>query len=172
MTEGSTEAAFLEVLLAKGLLRFKREELLMEKIFHSQQIDGEIVGFVQLLPNGDDVSIYRVGDSLNDVLRIPKSILPSKIRSRIDISTTPEFEILFIINEGLHDAYLKVKSRQKPSSFYKGANRLYNKQASFVKEYFTSMGKKEIVGLVKRYVHLHGKSLPKDKKSLLEIMTA
>ena len=59
MAEGSTEAAFLEVLLAKGLLRFKREELLMEKIFHSRQIDGEIMGFIQLLPNGDDVSIYR-----------------------------------------------------------------------------------------------------------------
>ncbi len=170
MAEGTTEMAFLEVLLEKSLLRFKREELLMEKIFHSRQIDGEIMGYIQLLPNGDDVSIFRVGDTLTDALRIPKSILPSKIRNREDISTTPEFEILFIIHEGLHEAFLKVKSHQKPSSFYKGVNKTYNKQASFVRDYFTSMGRKEIVGLVRKYVHLHGRSLPKGKESLLEIM--
>ncbi len=170
MAEGSTEVAFLETLLEKGLLRFKKEELLMEKIFHARQMDGEIVGYVQVLPKGEDITIYRVGDGLKDVLRIPKSILPSKIRARIDISTTPEFEILFIIKEGLHDSFLKVKSHQKPSSFYKGVNKAYNKQAFFVKAYFESMGKKEIADLVREYVRLHGKNLPKGKMSLLEIM--
>ena len=42
MTEGNTELAFLNVLLEKGILKFSTEELLMEKIYHSRQINGEI----------------------------------------------------------------------------------------------------------------------------------
>ena len=49
MTEGTTELAFLDVLLEKNILKFGREELLMEKMYHSRQIDGEIIGFIQLL---------------------------------------------------------------------------------------------------------------------------
>lgn len=170
MAEGSTEAAFLEVLLGKGLLRFSKEDLLMEKVFHARRLDGEIIGYIQLLRRGDDVSIYRVGDKLSDSLTIPKAILPEKIRSKTDVSTTPEFEVLFLINEGLYEAYLKEKSRMKPSSFYKARNRSYNKQASYVRDYFEQMSGEEIIHLVKRYVHLHAKSHPKGKKTLLEIM--
>ncbi len=172
MAEGSTEVAFLEVLLRKGLLRFRKEDLLMEKIFHARQLDPEIVGYIQLLRKGDGVSIYRVGDKLSDSLPIPKAILPEKIRSRTDISTTPEFEVLFLIHEGLYGAYLKEKSRMKPSSFYKSRNRSYNKQASYVRDYFEPMSGEEIVALARIYVHLHAKSHPKGKKTLLEIMKA
>lgn len=99
MTEGTVELAFINVLLNKGILKFKREELLMEDIYHVRQISGELVGYIQLLPSEDTVSIYRIGDKLSDELTIPKSILKSKVLKKYDISTTPEFEILFILNE-------------------------------------------------------------------------
>lgn len=172
MAEGSTEVTFLEVLLSKGLLRFSGSDLLMEKVFHARQLDGEIIGYIQLLRNGDDVSIYRAGDKLSDSLRIPKSILPGKISSKTDVSTTPEFEVLFLINEGLYQEYLKQKSNMKPSVFYKSKRRGYNKQASFVRDYFERMENEKIINLIKRYVHLHAKTHPKGKMTLLEIMDA
>lgn len=48
MTEGSDELAFVNVLLNKGILKFKKEELLMEDIYHARQITGELVGYIQL----------------------------------------------------------------------------------------------------------------------------
>ena len=78
MTEGLTELAFVNVLLEKKLLKFSKEELLMERIYHSRQISGEILNFIQILPNNDTVDIYRVGDKLQDKLKIPSSILKEK----------------------------------------------------------------------------------------------
>ncbi len=78
MTEGSTELAFVNVLLEKKLLKFSKEELFMERIYHSRQISGEILNFIQILPNNDTVDIYRVGDKLQDKLKIPSSILKEK----------------------------------------------------------------------------------------------
>lgn len=108
MTEGKTELAFLNVLLEKNILKFEKEELLMEEIYHSRQIDGKIKGYIQLLDYGNKVLIYRVGDGLKDKLSVPTTILPEKIAEIMDISTTPEFEMLFILNEDLYDEYLKV----------------------------------------------------------------
>ena len=95
MTEGKTELAFLDILLEKKILKFSKEKLLMEQMYHSRQIDGEIKGYIQLLNCQDKVFIYRVGDTLKDKLIIPKAILPEKIVEKIDICTTPELEILF-----------------------------------------------------------------------------
>ena len=72
MTEGTVELSFLEVLLEKDLLMFNKDELLAEKIFHQRQINGEVMGFIQMLPMSDSVTIYRVGDKLSDALKIPK----------------------------------------------------------------------------------------------------
>ncbi len=170
MTEGSDERAFVNVLLSKDILKFKKEQLLMEDIYHARQITGELVGYIQLLSNEDTVSIYRIGDKLTDEPTIPKSILKTKISGKYDISTTPEFEILFIINEGLYEEYLKTKSVKKPSAFYKEHNRRYKKQSSFVKEYFENMSNEEIVSLIKLYVKKHGHSHKKNLLTLEEII--
>lgn len=151
MTEGKTELAFLNVLLEKNILKFEKEELLMEEIYHSRQIDSEIKEYIQLLDYGNKV-IYRVGDGLKDKLSIPPSILPEKIAGKMDISTTPEFEMLFILNENLYDEYLKVKSNVKASSFYKKHNKKYKKQYDFIYEYFLKMSNKKIINLIDLYV--------------------
>ena len=74
MTEGADELSFMQVLLDRNLLKYSKEELLMESIYHSRQINGEITGYIQLLPSDDTVTIYRVGDKLTDKVKIPKSI--------------------------------------------------------------------------------------------------
>ena len=83
--------------------------------------------------------IYRVGDKLSDRLRIPQTIMSGKINNRLKVCTLPEFEILFILNEGLYDEYLKVKTDEKPSIFYKKINHHYKKQSTFVRQYFSDM---------------------------------
>ena len=170
MTEGTDELAFINVLLDKGILMFKKEELLMEDIYHARQITGELIGYIQLLPNGDTVSIYRIGDKLSDKLIIPKNIMSGKIKDKYDISTTPEFEVLFLLNENLYDEYLKVKSIMKPSEFYKVHNKKYKKQSSFVKDYFESMTNDEIIKLIKLYVKKHGRAHKHNQLTLKEII--
>lgn len=170
MTEGPTELAFVNVLLEKKLLKFSKEELLMERIYHSRQISGEILNFIQILPNNDTVDIYRVGDKLQDKLKIPSSILKEKIRNKYDICTLPEFEMLFILNENLYNEYLKNKSIKKPSVFYKEVNKKYNKQAKFVFDYFINMSNENIVSLIDLYVKKHKGAHSKNQYTLKEII--
>lgn len=89
-----------------------------------------------MLPMSDSVTIYRVGDKLSGSLKIPKQILSSKIKQIIDVSTTPEFEILFIIKENLFDEYIKCKTKIKPSIFFKMHNNEYKKQSKFIIDCF------------------------------------
>lgn len=170
MTEGSTELALLDVLLEKNLLKFNKKELLMEQMYHSRQIDGEIKGYIQLLNCQDKVIIYRVGDTLKEKLKIPSTILSEKIDKIIDVSTTPEFETLFIINENLYDEFLKVKSNTKASSFYKMNNKNYIKKYTFVYEYFSKMNSKEIINLINLYIKKRGKTLKNDHKTLKDLI--
>ena len=169
MTEETVELSFLEVLLEKDLLMFNKDELLAEKIFHQRQINGEIMGFIQMLPMSDSVTIYRVGDKLSDALKIPKQILPSKIKQIVDVLTTPEFEILFIIKENLFDKYIKCKTKIKPSIFYKMHNNEYKKQSKFITDYFYSMSNQDIIELLNEYVKKRGK-IHKDKFNLRDII--
>lgn len=170
MTEGSDELAFINVLLDKGILKFKREELLMEDIYHARQITGELIGYIQLLQNGDVVSIYRVGDKLSDKLTIPKNIITDKIVAKYDISTTPEFEVLFLLNEGIYEEYLKVKSSIKSSEFYKTKNKKYKKQSKFVTDYFQKLSDGQIIELIDLYVSKHGKAHKENQLTLKEII--
>ncbi len=142
----------------------------MEQIYHNRQIDSDIKGYIQQLNYNEKVIIYRVGDVLNDKLIIPKTILPEKIEKVIDISTTPEFEILFILNEDLYDDFLKVKSNMKASLFYKKNNKKYNKQYDFVYNYFSRMSNSEIKNLINLYVKKHGKILNKGQLTLKELI--
>lgn len=170
MTEGTTELAFLDVLLEKNLLKFKKEELLMEQIYHKRQIDSVIKGYIQLLTNQDKVTIYRVGDALKDKLKIPSTIISTKIDQIIDVSTTPEFEVLFLLKEDLYTEFLKVKSTTKASSFYKQYKKRYNKQYDYVFTYFSNMSDVEIINLIALYIKKHGKALKKNQKTLIELI--
>lgn len=169
MTEGTDEKAFLEVLLEKGMLKYARSELFYEKIFHARQINGALEALVSGLPPEGKVLVYRVGDKLSDRLRIPSS-LSSRIKEVVDISTTPEFEVLLILEEGEYQNYLKEKSKKKPSEYYKELHPDYRKGSEWVKGYFEELDQKEIKELLERYQRLRGSLLPKGRKSLLDLV--
>ena len=96
--------------------------------------------------------------------------MSDKIAGVVDISTTPEFEILFILNENLYNEFLKVKSSTKPCSFYMKHNKKYRKQFDFVLDYFSKMTNKEIINLINLYVKKHGKTTKNNQKTLKEII--
>lgn len=171
MTEGTDELALIEVLIEKDLFIFKKEELLMEQPFHKRQIDGELTGYIQGLSYGDTIDIYRIGDKLSDKLKIPRSILDEKIRNKFKICTLPEFEILFILNEGIFDNFLRNnKGNLKPSEFYKSHNSEYKKQAVYIKQYFSKMSEDEIISLINLYVEKRGKMHNHDELTLKAIV--
>lgn len=142
----------------------------MEQIFHSRKISGELIGYIQVLPTNDTVTIYRVGDKLSDKLTIPKAIIKEKILETYDVCTLPEFEILYILNDGLYDDYLKNKSIKRADVYYKEKNNNYSKRSSFVYEYFKLMSNEEIIELIKLYVQKRGGTHKKTQLSLSDIM--
>ena len=84
------------------MLKFSKEELFYDDIFHLRQLKGDIIIKLRSLGHEDTVDIYRVGDKLSDVLRIPNEIkkLPIRRINKIeDVLISPEFEILMIIHE-------------------------------------------------------------------------
>lgn len=111
LTEGTDEKALFDLLLSRGLLKFKKDDLLFNEIHHGRQLKymPKQVTAIQMLPNQEKVKIIRIGDKLNDVFQIPKDLRMKIDSSCEDYHTTPEFEILLIINENQYPKYLKTK---------------------------------------------------------------
>ncbi|MGL4950032.1 MAG: hypothetical protein ACRC5M_06590 [Anaeroplasmataceae bacterium] len=158
LTEGTVEKAFIELLLDRKLLKFDEKKLFNEKIHHCRQLTSEMVGFIQLIDIESNVSIYRIGDKLSDKLKIPKSILKEKIAGVYDICTKPEFEMLLILHEGKYDDFNKIKSKLKPSQYYKQINPNFKKTPNFINNYFSNLSNKQIMDLIDLYVQKCGKN--------------
>ena len=170
MTEGTCELAFMNALLEKGLLKINRRQLLGEQIFHLRQIKGEAEVLIQSIKNNDVVDIFRVGDKLNDKLKLPKTILASKIETVKDYCILPEFEILLLLHENLYEAFLKNKSKSKPSEFYKSSHRDYNKQYKYVYDYFFKLCEQEIIDIIHLYNKKRQKSHNKNQHLVSELL--
>ena len=170
MTEGTDEKALIDVLIEKDLLKFNLEELVFEQCFHKRQIDDELLSIIRQLPYDDKVIVYRVGDKLSEKFDTRKKDIPGKIVEVNKVCTLPELEMLFIINEGMFDEYMKVKSSCLPSQFYKSKNRKYRKQAAFVFDYFKNMTIEEIVDLLKRYTEKRKRAHDKDQRTLCDLL--
>ncbi len=170
MTEGSDEKALIDVLIEKDILKFDVKELLFEQSFHKRQIDDEMLSIIRQLPFNDKVVVYRVGDKLSEKFDVRKKDIPGKITEVYKVCTLPELEMLFIINEGLFDDYMKVKSSLSPSEYYKSKNKKYKKQATFVMDYFDDMEVDEIKKLFKLYCEKRSKVHDKDQYSLLDLL--
>ena len=158
MTEGNTEKTFLEILSDRNLLKYKKDELLYHKIFQLRQIDNATIHKIYALPKDSSLVIIRVGDTLSDELKIPNEIKYIFKGKTIDVCTKPEFEILMIINDGLYEDYLKVKSITKPSRYYTKKNKKYDKSSEYTKKYFNNLTDKEIIDLVKEEHKLRNKA--------------
>lgn len=169
MTEGSDELAFLEVALDKDLLKYNKSDLLYEEVIHARQIREDLIARIQLLEPNVKIKIVRVGDKLSDKLRIPKEIKRRVIDTVDDYCTTPEFEMLMIIKEGMFNEYNKVKSQKKPSEFYMAKHPDYHKSREYVSAYFESLSITEFSSLLKEYEEKRGKTIPCGKNSIYHL---
>lgn len=143
MCEGTDELSIINILLDKDMLKIKRDELLGLTPYHARQINNNptLKTALGMYTGNDDIEILRIGDTQTDELKIPKEFKGKLSEERIKkYCTKPELEILFIISEGLHKEFQKVKSKEKASNFAKKNiaynGKKYNKKVEFYKEYF------------------------------------
>lgn len=156
MTEGPSEKTFLDLLLRRNLLCFRKEDLFYHEIYFSRQIKGMLLANLESLSMQDKVVIIRVGDKMSDSLKIPPLIKP-KIEREIKVCTLPEFEILMILKEDKWMEYQKNKSKEKPSDFIKVILPGYRKKSIQVLEYFSKLTDDEILNLLNDYCLKQGK---------------
>jgi hypothetical protein len=138
MCEGPNELEIIQMLLEGGFLIFSEDDLLGLRPYYAKQINTAIKTELNIYP-GNDVCVYRVGDTLTDALKIPVDF-KEKIKKVEKYCTKPELEMLLIIAEGKWDDYNKVKSSVKPKDFAK-MNVIYNgkrydNSTAFYREYF------------------------------------
>ena len=161
LLEGSTEKAFIEILMDKGIFAINADDMLDMRPHQKRQIDTYLLALIRQLDLDDKVKIIKIGDKMSDKLRIPKDII-NKIESEEKYCTKPEFEMLLILAEGLTKEYGKVKSTIKPKSFAKEYivhnKDKYTNSSKWIKSYFEEWNTRNIKNLLqsyKKYKHHH-----------------
>lgn len=154
LLEGSTEQAFIEVLMDKGMLAINEDDMLDMRPHQKRQVDSYLAALIRQLDPDDSVRIMKIGDKMTDRLRIPKDIA-GKIESQRKYCTKPEFEMLLILAEELTSEFEKVKSKMKPKAFAK-ANIVYNQKRyanspDWIRSYFEPWSRAELVRLLNVY---------------------
>ena len=153
MTEGSCEKALLDVFIEKDLLKYERNDLLYEEIHHARQIKGQLITKIEQLPPSEKIVIIRVGDKLNDELKIPKHI-KYKINDIIKICIKPEFELLHIINEGEYKKYNNNKHIKPCEYLLKYVLKDYEKHYEYNYNYFMLLEVAKIRNIINDYNRL------------------
>lgn len=171
MCEGPNELKIIDILLDHDCLRITRDDLLGLEAYHARQIAGSSVVQIALNMYPGEVTVLRIGDKMNEKLKIPK-LYEEKIISVEKYCTKPELEILLIISEGLTKEYEKVKSSEKAKTFAKRnvkcGRRPYKNDTSFYDEYYGNNVNK-LVDSIKKYRHIKG-SHDKDEHYLAELL--
>ena len=141
MCEGPNELEIVRLLLAANKLKFTVDDLLNLVPYHARQITSSVAVKNALLLYPGDVNVLRIGDKLNDELKIPKDY-KDQIKSVSKYCTKPELEMLLIISENKEREFEKVKSHISPKSFSKEHivyNRhRYDNSTVFYREYYSN----------------------------------
>ena len=170
MTEGPNELGLMNLLLDEEKLVFTRDDLLDLRPFHARQLTSP-----HLLPSlthyHGDLSVYRIGDALNDKLKIPAELL-SRIEEERKFCTKPELEILLVIAENRAKDFEKEKSKKSPKEFCKEHLRFqgkrYDNSTEFFLNYFS--GRIEfLVHTIKEYKRTHKKH-KRDEEFLADLL--
>lgn len=93
MCEGTVEKAFIDLIIEKGLFKIKTEDIINESAFHSRQIDGDVLFYINALSSQERLTILRIGDTLNDKLRIPRDLRKIKHIEIRKYCTKPRWNI-------------------------------------------------------------------------------
>ncbi len=171
MCEGPNELEIIRILLEYDKLIFTEDDLLNLVPYHARQIASNPTVKAALNLYHGDVYVLRIGDKLNEELKIPKEY-KGKIKRIEKYCTKPELEMLLIISEGLQADFEKEKSRKSPKSFSKenvSFNRKrYDNSTAFYRDYY---GERIdlLVDTIKRYKQLKGKH-QKDELYLADLL--
>lgn len=159
MCEGPNELEIIRMLLEHDKLIFTEDDLLNLVPYHARQIENNSAVKAALNLYHGEVQVLRIGDKLNDKLKIPKEY-QGKIKEIKKYCTKPELEMLLIISENLYTSFEKEKSKKSPKSFSK-ENVVYNRthydnSTAFYRDYY---GERMdlLVNTIKRYKQLKGK---------------
>ncbi|CUW06581.1 hypothetical protein PL111_1919 [Leuconostoc inhae] len=118
LAEGAAEQAILDVLLDNDKLIYNREELLNEEILRERsatRFQRRYLG----LSFSKKIKIYRILDSKGEQFKLGKAY-QQNISNIINLYTTPEIEILFVILHHDYNNYTKKqKTKLKPSIYVK-----------------------------------------------------
>lgn len=148
--EGQSEVILMNELLDSGSLSFTRKDVLDRMPIHLRQ-PNSIAPLINILDINEEIIIYRIGDTQKDEFN---TAVFGKIReehiSVKRVCTTPEIEMLIIINEHMFDEYMKVKSDISPKEFVKIHVKQYKSFAQYVQNHNMVYCIKEYKRLKKR----------------------
>lgn len=171
MCEGPNELEIIRMLLENDKLIFKEDDLLNLVPYHARQIGNNAAVKNALNLYHGDVQVLRIGDKLNDELKVPREY-KGKIKDIKKYCTKPELEMLLIISENIDSEFEKVKSKISPKTFSKenvAYNRTrYNNSTAFYRAYY---GERIdlLVDTIKRYKQIKGKH-QKDELYLADLL--
>lgn len=171
MCEGPNELEIIRMLLEHDKLIFSEDDLLNLVPYHARQINNNAAVKTALNLYHGEVQVFRVGDKLNDELKIPKNY-KGQITEIKKYCTKPELEMLLIISEHEEASFEKVKSSMTPKIFAKEHiiyhRSRYDNSTSFYREYY---GERIdlLVDTIKRYRQLKGKH-QKDERYLADLL--
>ncbi len=171
MCEGPNELEIIRILLEHNKLVFTEDDLLNLVPYHARQIGNNAAVKTALNLYYGDVEVLRIGDKLNDEMKIPREY-KGKIKAVKKYCTKPELEMLLIISENKDSEFEKVKSKTSPKAFskeYVVYNRVrYDNSTSFYRDYY---GERIdlLVNTIKRYKQLKGKH-QKDELYLADLL--
>ena len=167
MREGHNELAIINILLDNKKFKFSYEDLLNLVPYHSRQISGVVKTALNLYFG--DVIVLRIGDKLNDKLKLRG--YERKIKEVYKICTKPELEMLLIIAEGLVDDYNKSKSKENPKAYAKAnikfGKKRYDNSTQFFIDYFEN-NVELLVECIKKYKQI--KKHSKDEYFLADLL--
>ena len=171
MCEGPNELEIIRMLLEYNMLIFTEDNLLNLVPYFARQIKNNATVKTALNLYKGEVKVLRVGDKLNDELKIPKEY-KNQITKVIKYCTKPELEMLLIISENNFTEFEKVKSKKSPKIFSKeniSYNRMpYDNSTKFYRNYYE--GRIDLlVNSIKQYKRLKEKHL-KDEHYLAELL--
>lgn len=155
MCEGPNEETIVNILLDNNKLKLTRDDLIGLKPYNVRQLNNPNI-ISELKRFNQPVIIYRIGDTQNDKISIPKELKRIVSQDRIfKFCTKPELEMLLIINENLLDKYKRVQSNTKPKTFAKQNiklnNRKYDNSCDFYKAYYSGRNVNLLVNNIKAY---------------------
>ena len=171
MCEGPNELEIMRILIDNDKLNFGEDDLIGLTPYHARQLNSaQIKTELNIYPESD-VLVMRVGDVLNEALKIPIDY-KDKIVEVTKYCTKPELEMLLIISEGLVSEYDKVKSKVSPKEYAKNhikcGRRRYDNSTQFYKEYYRTDPDK-LVQAIKEYKRIKG-AHKKDELYLADLL--